>query len=68
MANLDIAERRLPQSGKITMKYGQKDLELRVEVTATLHSILAYLNQAEVKSRTAEDPVSGEPLRGDGNG
>jgi type II secretory ATPase GspE/PulE/Tfp pilus assembly ATPase PilB-like protein len=36
MANLDIAERRLPQSGKITMKCGQKDLELRVEVTPTV--------------------------------
>jgi type II secretory ATPase GspE/PulE/Tfp pilus assembly ATPase PilB-like protein len=35
MAILDIAERRLPQSGKIKMKYGQKDVELRVEVTPT---------------------------------
>jgi type II secretory ATPase GspE/PulE/Tfp pilus assembly ATPase PilB-like protein len=114
MANLDIAERRLPQSGKIRMKYGPKDLELRVEVTptageredvvlrlltsstalpleemhfspgnykklleviakpygillvvgptgsgktTTLHSILGYVNQPEVKIWTAEDPV-----------
>jgi type II secretory ATPase GspE/PulE/Tfp pilus assembly ATPase PilB-like protein/GAF domain-containing protein len=35
MAKLDIAERRLPQSGKIKLKYGQKDVELRVEVTPT---------------------------------
>ena len=35
MAKLDIAERRLPQSGKIKLKYGQKQVELRVEVTPT---------------------------------
>ena len=35
MATLDIAEKRLPQSGKIKVKYGKKDVELRVEVTPT---------------------------------
>jgi hypothetical protein len=35
MAKLDIAEKRLPQSGKIKLKYGKKDIELRVEVTPT---------------------------------
>jgi type II secretory ATPase GspE/PulE/Tfp pilus assembly ATPase PilB-like protein len=35
MAKLDIAEKRLPQSGKIKLKYGRKDVELRVEVTPT---------------------------------
>ncbi|UCG11611.1 MAG: GspE/PulE family protein [Deltaproteobacteria bacterium] len=36
MAKLDIAERRLPQSGKIKLRYGSKELELRVEVTPTV--------------------------------
>lgn len=35
MASLDIAERRMPQSGKIRVKYGQRDVELRVEATPT---------------------------------
>ena len=35
MAKLDIAEKRLPQSGKIKLKYGKKEIELRVEVTPT---------------------------------
>ncbi len=35
MAKLDIAEKRLPQSGKIKLKYGKTDVELRVEVTPT---------------------------------
>jgi type II secretory ATPase GspE/PulE/Tfp pilus assembly ATPase PilB-like protein/putative methionine-R-sulfoxide reductase with GAF domain len=35
MAKLDIAEKRLPQSGKIKLKYGQREVELRVEVTPT---------------------------------
>ncbi|MGA1865700.1 MAG: ATPase, T2SS/T4P/T4SS family [bacterium] len=36
MARLDIAERRLPQSGKIKFRYNQKNIELRVEVTPTI--------------------------------
>ncbi|MGA1790293.1 MAG: ATPase, T2SS/T4P/T4SS family [bacterium] len=36
MSRLDIAERRLPQSGKIKFRYNQKNIELRVEVTPTV--------------------------------
>jgi len=36
MARLDIAERRLPQSGKIKFIYNQRGIELRVEVTPTV--------------------------------
>lgn len=36
MSRLDIAERRLPQSGKIKFRYHQKEIELRVEVTPTV--------------------------------
>ncbi|MBN2372224.1 GspE/PulE family protein [bacterium] len=36
MSRLNIAERRLPQSGKIKFRYNQKDIELRVEVTPTV--------------------------------
>lgn len=35
MANLDIAERRLPQDGRIRVKVGGSDLDLRVSVLPT---------------------------------
>ena len=115
MSDLDIAERRKPQDGKINFKkYGGKDIELRVATvptqggledivmrilaagepiplnkmgfseqnfenfidvvtqpygiifvcgptgsgkTTTLHSALGYINKAETKIWTAEDPV-----------
>ncbi len=36
MARLDIAERRLPQDGKIKMKYGRKEIEYRVATCPTV--------------------------------
>ncbi|QPJ63204.1 MAG: GspE/PulE family protein [Candidatus Nitronauta litoralis] len=36
MSKLDIAERRLPQDGKIKMKYGRKDIEYRVATCPTV--------------------------------
>ena len=36
MSKLDIAERRVPQDGKIMMKYGSKQIELRVATCPTV--------------------------------
>ncbi|MEK9629507.1 MAG: GspE/PulE family protein [Nitrospinota bacterium] len=36
MSKLDIAERRLPQDGKIKMKYGRKSIEYRVATCPTV--------------------------------
>ena len=36
MSRLDIAERRLPQDGKIKMKYGKKEIEYRVATCPTV--------------------------------
>lgn len=36
MSKLDIAERRMPQDGKIRMKYGPKDIEYRVATCPTV--------------------------------
>jgi len=36
MARLDIAERRMPQDGKIKMKYGGQDIEYRVATCPTV--------------------------------
>ena len=36
MARLDIAEKRMPQDGKIKMKYGRKEIEFRVATCPTV--------------------------------
>jgi type II secretory ATPase GspE/PulE/Tfp pilus assembly ATPase PilB-like protein/GAF domain-containing protein len=36
MSRLDIAEKRLPQDGKIKMRYGRKDIEFRVATCPTV--------------------------------
>jgi general secretion pathway protein E len=37
MANLDIAERRLPQDGRIKLRIQGKEIDLRVSTTPTMH-------------------------------
>jgi general secretion pathway protein E len=37
MANLDIAERRLPQNGRIKLRIQGKEIDLRVSTTPTMH-------------------------------
>ena len=37
MAGLDIAEKRLPQDGRIMMKMGSKDIDFRVSTCPTVH-------------------------------
>jgi type II secretion system protein E len=37
MSNLDIAERRLPQDGRILIKLADKDLDLRVSILPTVY-------------------------------
>lgn len=47
MANLDIAEKRLPQDGRINFKSGEQQFDIRVSVLPTLHGekvVLRLLN------------------------
>ena len=37
MSNLDIAERRLPQDGRMRVKVGGRDIDLRVSIMPTVH-------------------------------
>ena len=43
MANLDIAERRLPQDGRIRLLLGGKDIDIRVSLIPTIHGERAVL-------------------------
>lgn len=47
MANLDIAEKRLPQDGRINFKSGSEQFDIRVSILPTLHGekvVLRLLN------------------------
>ncbi len=49
MANLDIAEKRLPQDGRIHYKYAGESFDIRVSVLPTLHGekvVLRLLNNS----------------------
>jgi type IV pilus assembly protein PilB len=37
LSNLDIAERRLPQDGRIKMRVGEKEVDMRVSVLPVIH-------------------------------
>ncbi len=37
LANLDVAEKRLPQDGRIMMKIGKKEIDFRVSTCPTVH-------------------------------
>lgn len=52
MANLNIAENRLPQDGRIQLKIGGKDIDIRVSVFPTYYGervVLRLLNKTDMK-------------------
>jgi general secretion pathway protein E len=51
MANLNIAERRLPQDGKIKLKFGNREVDIRVSTVPTIYGesvVLRLLAQESV--------------------
>ena len=51
MANLNIAERRLPQDGRIRIRVGEKDVDIRVSVVPTAYGeriVLRLLDKTSV--------------------
>src|SRR6266849_331656 len=57
MAKLNIAERRLPQDGRIKIKTLGREVDLRVSTLPTLYSALKRINIPDKKIITIEDPV-----------
>ncbi len=52
MAGLDIAEKRLPQDGRILMKVGGKDIDFRVSTCPTVHGeniVLRILDRSSMR-------------------
>jgi type IV pilus assembly protein PilB len=43
MSNLDISERRLPQDGRIKLRYGQREIDFRVSILPTIFGEKAVL-------------------------
>jgi type IV pilus assembly protein PilB len=53
MANLDIAERRLPQDGRMRVKVGGRDIDLRVSTLPTVHGekcVLRVLDKSNLSA------------------
>ncbi|RDV83275.1 type II secretion system protein GspE [Ammonifex thiophilus] len=58
MANMDIAERRLPQDGRILTRAGGKELDLRVSTFPTIFGekvVIRLLDKEQLKSFTLEN-------------
>jgi len=67
MARLDIAERRLPQDGRIKLKIGKgKDMDFRVSVLPTLHGekvVMRLLDKASLQLDMTKLGFEEEPLK-----
>lgn len=66
MSNLDIAERRLPQDGRIRMKVGAKDIDLRVSFLPTVHGekvVLRVLDKSNLSASIEKLGMDDETLR-----
>ena len=66
MANLDIAERRLPQDGRIKLSYGMKKIDLRVSVLPTIYGekvVMRILDQSNLNLDMSKMGFSEKSLR-----
>jgi general secretion pathway protein E len=65
MASLNIAEKRLPQDGRIRIKLAGKDIDIRVSVVPTAHGeriVLRLLDRSQVLLPLDSIGMSGEKL------
>lgn len=66
MANLNIAEKRLPQDGRIRIKIAGKDIDIRVSVVPTSHGervVMRLLDKTSVLLRLPDLGFGGETLK-----
>ncbi len=65
MANLNVAERRIPQDGKIPLRVGGRDYDVRVSVVPTVHgerTVLRLLDRSKGLLKLEELGLSEEDL------
>ena len=68
MGNLDIAERRAPQDGRVSIKFGGNPLDLRIAIMPTTHGeqiVLRIMHRAVSKPDLGElgmSPAAREPF------
>ena len=65
MAGLNIAEKRLPQDGRIRIKIGGKDVDIRVSVIPTAHGeriVMRLLDRTQVLLQLEEIGLTGRKL------
>jgi type IV pilus assembly protein PilB len=66
MSNLDIAERRLPQDGRMRVKVSGKDFDLRVSVLPTVHGekiVLRVLDKTNLSASIDKLGLDGDTLK-----
>ncbi len=66
MSSLDIAERRLPQDGRMRVKVGGKDFDLRVSILPTVHGekiVLRVLDKTNLSASIDKLGLDGETFR-----
>src|SRR5487761_355754 len=66
MSNLDIAERRLPQDGRMRVKVSGKDFDLRVSVLPTVHGekiVLRVLDKTNLSASIDKLGLDGETFK-----
>lgn len=66
MSNLNIAERRLPQDGRMRMKVANKDIDLRVSFLPTVHGekcVLRVLDKSNLSASIEKLGMDAETFR-----
>jgi general secretion pathway protein E len=66
MANLNIAERRLPQDGKIKIRFGNREVDIRVSTVPTIYGesvVLRLLAQESVEYDLGNLGIEEKPLK-----
>src|SRR5467141_903946 len=66
MSNLDIAERRLPQDGRMRMRVGGRDIDLRVSFLPTVHgekTVLRVLDKGNLSASLDKLGIDADTFR-----
>jgi general secretion pathway protein E len=66
MADLDIAEKRLPQDGRISLRIGTRAVDVRVSTLPSAHgerAVLRLLDKSESKLSLESVGMTGDTLR-----